>query len=102
MARKIIPPTPAEDKRINRGIASDPDTFEWTDEAFARARPAGEVFPDLVEHSIKRKRGQRGPQKKPRKVLIALRLDSSTVEAYKAGGRGYQTRMAAVLDKHAK
>ena len=37
-----------------------------------------------------------------RKVLIALRLERSTVEAYKAGGRGYQTRMAAVLEKHAK
>jgi uncharacterized protein (DUF4415 family) len=46
--------------------------------------------------------GQRSPQKKPRKVLIALRLESSTVEAYEAGGRGYQTRMAAVLEKHAK
>jgi len=36
------------------------------------------------------------------KVLIALRLENSTVEAYKAAGRGYQTRMAAVLEKHAK
>jgi uncharacterized protein (DUF4415 family) len=34
--------------------------------------------------------------------MIALRLESSTVEAYKAAGRGYQTRMAAVLEKHAK
>ena len=47
-------------------------------------------------------RGQRGQQKKPRKVLISLRLKESTVEAYKAGGRGYQTRMAAVLEEHAK
>jgi uncharacterized protein (DUF4415 family) len=31
-----------------------------------------------------------------------LRLEESTVEAYKAGGRGYQTRMAAVLEEHAK
>ena len=57
---------------------------------------------DLAAHSEKRKRGQRGAQKKPRKVLIALRLEVSTVEAYKAGGRGYQTRMAAVLEEHAK
>ncbi|MGO9577317.1 MAG: BrnA antitoxin family protein [Terriglobales bacterium] len=42
------------------------------------------------------------PAEKPRKVLIALRLEESTVEAYKAGGRGYQTRMAAVLEEHAK
>jgi uncharacterized protein (DUF4415 family) len=30
-----------------------------------------------------------------------LRLEEGTVEAYKAGGRGYQTRMA-VLEEHAK
>lgn len=75
---------------------------EWTDAMFAKAKTASEIFPDLVAHSEKRKRGQRGPQKKPRKVMIALRLESSTVEAYKAAGRGYQTRMAAVLEKHAK
>ena len=38
MARKLIPPTEAEDKKINRGIALDPDNPEWTDEDFARAR----------------------------------------------------------------
>ncbi len=80
----------------------DKENPEWTDAMFAKARPASEVFPDLAAHSGKRKRGQRGPQKKPRKVLIALRLEVSTVEAYKAGGRGYQTRMAAVLEEHAK
>ena len=80
----------------------DKENPEWTDAMFAKARPASEVFPDLAAHSEKRKRGQRGPQKKPRKVLIALRLETSTVEAYKAAGRGYQTRMAAVLEKHAK
>jgi uncharacterized protein (DUF4415 family) len=59
-------------------------------------------FSISAAHSEKRKRGQRSPQKKPRKVLIALRLEESTVKAYKAGGRGYQTRMAAVLEEHAK
>ncbi len=80
----------------------DKENPEWTDAMFAKAKSASEVFPDLAAHSEKRKRGQRGPQKKPRKVLIALRLERKTVEAYKAGGRGYQTRMAAVLEKHAK
>ena len=75
---------------------------EWTDAIFARAKPASEVFPDLAAYSQRRKRGQRGAQTKPRKVMISLRLESSTVEAYKAAGRGYQTRMAAVLEKHAK
>ena len=80
----------------------DKENPEWTDTLFARAKPVSEVFPDLAAYSEKRKRGERGPQKKPRKVLIALRLDRRTVDAYKAAGRGYQTRMAAVLEKHAK
>ena len=45
MARKVIPPSRAENERINRGIAADPDTFEWTTEEFAEARPASEVLP---------------------------------------------------------
>jgi uncharacterized protein (DUF4415 family) len=72
------------------------------DEILAAMKPARETFPELAAESARRKRGQRGPQRKPRKVLISLRLESSTVAAYKAGGRGYQTRMAAVLKKHAK
>ncbi len=65
-------------------------------------RPASETLPDLARESLKRRRGERGPQKKPRKVMISLRLERNTVEAYKAGGKGYQSRMAAVLEKHAK
>jgi uncharacterized protein (DUF4415 family) len=75
---------------------------EWTDTMFARAKPAREVLPDLVAYSEKRNRGERGPQKKPRKVAVLLRIDADTLAAYKAGGRGYQTRMAAVLAEHAK
>jgi uncharacterized protein (DUF4415 family) len=75
---------------------------EWTDKMFAKAKPASEMFPDLVAYSEKRNRGQRGPQKKPRKVAVLLRVDADTLAAYKSGGRGYQTRMAAVLAAHAK
>jgi hypothetical protein len=41
----------------------DAQNPEWTDAIFKRATPASEVFPDLVAHSEKSKRGQRGPQK---------------------------------------
>jgi len=79
----------------------DKENPEWTSSMFKEARPAAEVFPDLAAYAAKRKRGQRGPQKKPRKVLISLRVASSAVAAFKAGGKGYQSRMAAVLEKHA-
>jgi uncharacterized protein (DUF4415 family) len=39
----------------------------------------------------------RGPQKAPHKVPVALRLDPSVVEAFRATGRGWQSRVNAVL-----
>jgi uncharacterized protein (DUF4415 family) len=78
------------------------DSPPLSDEILSVMKPAHERFTELAADSARRKRGQRGPQKKPRKVLISLRLESSTVEAYKASGPGYQTRMAAVLEKHMK
>ena len=75
----------------------DDDNPLWTDEDFARMRPAHEVFPELVAYSEARKRGQRGPQKKPNKVLISLRISAEALAAYKRGGKGYQTRMAEIL-----
>jgi uncharacterized protein (DUF4415 family) len=78
------------------------DSQALSDDILDAMRPARETFPELAEASAKRKRGERGPQKKPRKVLISLRVEAGTVEAFKAQGRGYQTRMAAVLKKHAK
>jgi uncharacterized protein (DUF4415 family) len=33
---------------------------------------------------------------------VTLRVKSSVLEAFKAGGKGYQTRMNAVLESYAK
>ncbi len=77
------------------------DSPALNDETLQSLRPTEKMFPDLAKQA-KRKRGQRGPQKKPRKVTISLRLDSEVIDAYKAAGRGYQTRMAAILEKNAR
>ena len=79
-----------------------PDGFdenpEWTEEDFARARPAGEVHsPEIVELLV-RKRGRPAGSKNARqKEQIALRVDADVLAAYKAGGPGWQTRMNDAL-----
>ena len=48
-----------EEAAINAGIAADPDTFELDEAWFARARPAREVMPEMVERLEKaRARGE--------------------------------------------
>jgi len=42
-----ISPTPEEAALIQAGIDADPDNPEWTDEDFARSRPAREVLPEI-------------------------------------------------------
>ncbi len=70
------------------------DNPEWTAEDFARARPAVELFPELVAYCIARKAreaealaAKRGARAKPRKVAISLRVEADTLAAYKAGAR---------------
>ena len=76
---KIYMPTEAEDQEINRGIAADPDTYVPSDEAFARMK----------------KRGR--PRSDSPKVLLSVRYDREVVEAFKASGPGWQSRMNDAL-----
>ena len=52
------PLTPEENAAVKAGIADDPDTFELDDEWFARAKPAAEVVPHLVQ-TYRRDLGER-------------------------------------------
>ena len=87
-------------KKPNPELA-DRDNPEWTEVDFARALPASDVHLDLVVYSEKRKRGQRGPQRKPIKRAVSLRVDEDVLAKYKATGRGWQIRMTEALRKAA-
>ena len=65
------------------------DNPEWTRKDFAKARPFSEALPDLVA-SIRK---GRGPNKAPTKKLVSLRLSGQVLEAYKAKGPGWQSRI---------
>jgi len=69
------------DADIQRGVDADSD-----------AAPL-----DLDLSQFTRRRGQRGPQKKPTKRQVTLRIDEDVLESYRAEGKGWQTKANAAL-----
>lgn len=63
----------------DRRIKIDKDAPEWTPEMFAR--------------SVVRK----GLELVPKKTLVSLRVDAEVLAWFRAQGRGYQSRMNALL-----
>lgn len=82
-ARQLVMPTEAEDAAITAAALDDPDNRPLTDEQLALFQPA------------RRKRGR--PTKDATKVLVSIRFDATVLDAFKATGEGWQTRMNAVL-----
>lgn len=79
----------------------DPDDApELTDEFFEKAVPMiggqvvpAEVFKAAVEVALRRGR----PKADSAKVALTVRYDADVVEAFRATGKGWQTRMNAAL-----
>lgn len=58
-----------------------------------------------IEHKGKiigtaRKPGERGPQKKPTKVQVTIRLSPEVIDYFKDTGKGWQTRMDEALREY--
>lgn len=87
--RVLVVPSDAEDAAINAAALSDPDNQPLTAEQLTQ---------------FKRLRGQRGPQKTATKHQVTLRLDPEVIDFFKAGGKGWQSRINETLleDIHAK
>lgn len=73
-------PSDEDDARIRTGIATDPDTHEVSDAEFA-----------LMKRRVGRPLGS------GTKTQITLRVDTDVVEALKATGAGWQTRINEIL-----
>lgn len=68
---------------------------EWTDEDFARARPAAEVLPPEVLAAFGKGRIGRPPGSD--KERITIRLDKDVLAEYRATGPGWQGRINDAL-----
>ena len=84
----------AEEAEIQRQIAEDPDDHEMTDEQFAKRLTPEQALPPGFLAAL---RSRRGPGKKPAKQAVTLRLDPDIVDAFKADGPGWQSRVNAAL-----
>jgi len=84
--RFIELPTDEEDASINAGISSDPDTYELTTEEFTQLQPY--------------KAGR--PKAEITKERISIRLSPDVLASFKATGKGWQTRIDAVLKEWLK
>lgn len=60
-------------------------------------KPMQDVLPELAAILPKRKRGERGKQIKPKKILVTSRFSPEVVKYFKNTGEGWQTRMDIVL-----
>lgn len=87
-----------------RKNASRPDTANpaWSEKEIRDARPLMDMLPPETAAAVRRYRGQRGPQQRPTKELISLRVDRDVVAAYRATGTGWQTRANEALKAYAK
>ena len=68
----------------------DDDNPEWTDDMFAQS-----VRFDALPDSLKTK--LRGKQKEPTKISVTVRYSPEVLAAFKATGKGWQTRMDDAL-----
>ena len=76
---------------------------ELTRADIRRMRPAKEVLSKhLMDMLPKRKRGERGAQKEPKKISVTVRYSPEVVKYFKSKGEGWQTKMDKVLMNYVK
>jgi len=66
------------------------DSPPLSDSFLATMKPVRQTKPDMPPRV-------RGPQKSPRKTPVALRLDTAIIEAFRATGHGWQSKVNAIL-----
>jgi uncharacterized protein (DUF4415 family) len=76
---------------------------ELTGKDIRAMRPAKEVLSkQLLNALAKRKRGERGPQKEPKKISITIRYSPEVVQYFKKTGEGWQVRIDKILKNYVK
>lgn len=86
-------------ERVKREARENaPIPFDSETEPYDPNDPAAvEAF---LSRATVRRPGERGPGKKPKKVLLSVRYSPEVVDYFKATGEGWQARMDEVLREY--
>ncbi len=76
-------------------IDADGEVRELTAADMRTFKPANEILPPALQKTLGMR--PRGPQKTPTKVSTTIRLSNDVVQAFRATGDGWQTRVDAAL-----
>ncbi len=95
--RKTVAKSETNWKRVRRESAADaPIPYDPADGPYD-PNDAQSAARYLQSATIVRRRGQRGPQKRPTKQKVSLRLSPEIVRHFRKGGPGWQSRINDVL-----
>jgi uncharacterized protein (DUF4415 family) len=86
--------TPQEDAAIKAAALTDPDNPPLTAGQLAQFRPAREVLPERVLAAARRSPGRPAGSNKE---STTVRFDRDILDAFRANGPGWQTRMNDAL-----
>jgi uncharacterized protein (DUF4415 family) len=96
-------PDEAEEAEIRAGAALDPDAPIISEKEMLEFRPASEMLPMIFGEKgageLVRRRGR--PAQPITKVAVNVRYDPDVIDAFRATGEGWQTRMNAALREYA-
>ena len=93
---RVWRPTEEESAEINQGIAADPDTYELTDEQIDNLKPWDQLQAEMKAAKEAKNKGGR-PKADVTKEHINIRLSRDVLDAFRATGKGWQTRIDEVL-----
>lgn len=95
--KKVYIPTDKEDATLTDAAMHDEDNPPLSDAQLARLSPASEVLPPaLFAALVAMNKGGR-PKAEQTKKAVTVRYDDDIIAQFKAGGKGWQTRMNNAL-----